>query len=274
MISKFASQNTNTPPKFELIAGGLASQSTNKPEVSASALRTQGLNAEHAQISPEEVQEVITKLIKVMQGSERLLTSMEENQSTFGMLVERVSEKAREIALKEQSLNVAMQTLAQYQPAFVTIDDQLHLVVSPLKLTECVSLLAKTLKLPCFFSPGIGLVEVEEEPLFGGWRCSPVPVTELVKALRAKVHLHCLQSLSEGQSAGEVDLYDCFAGELAGESAFNSYFPELKGEVFVGHKMSDGRVLKRSGYDKRSGLFVRSHKPFHAANDETLAVAA
>jgi hypothetical protein len=274
MFSKSASHNAQTSPKFELITGGLGAKPSQRPEGAAFAALGQALPTEVTPISREDLLKVATELLKVMQGAENLLISLEENHASFGALVKHVAERAHQVAMNEKSLNVAMQALAQCQPAIVTIDDQMHLVVSPSKLDECASLLANTLKLPCFFSPGIGLVEVEEEPLFGGWRCSPVPVAELAKALRAKVQLHWLQGVREGESAGDVDLYDHFAKELAGTETFNGYFPELTGMVFVGHTTSDGRVIKRSGFDKRTGLYAMTRKPFRAANDEPMAVAA
>ncbi len=274
MFSKSASHNAQTSPKFELITGGLVSKPAHRPEGAAFATLGQALPAGYAPISREDLLKVATELLKVMQGAENLLISLEENHASFGALVKHVAERAHQVAMKEKSLNVAMQALAQCQPAFVTIDDQMHLVVSPSTLTECASLLAKTLKLPCFFSPGIGLVEVEEEPLFGGWRCSPVSMPELAKVLRTHVRLLGLDHGRCDWTLHDIDLYDHFAKVLAGSRASNPYFPELKGVVFVGHTASDGRVIKRSGLDKRTGLYAMTRKPFRAANDEPMAVAA
>lgn len=154
------------------------------------------------------------------------------------------------------------------------LNSERHLVVNESDWKFCARYIVRHLRLPYFFSPGIGLVEVEEEPLFGGWRCSPVSMAALAKVLRMHVRLLGLDHWRCDSTLHDVDLYDHFAKVLAGSRTSNVYFPELKGEVFVGHKMSDGRVLKRPGFDKRSGLFVRSRKPFHAVNDEAIAVAA
>ena len=149
-----------------------------------------------------------------------------------------------------------------------------RLMVNETDWKLCARHIVRRLSLPYFFSPGIGLVEVEEEPLFGGWRCSPVSMPELAKVLRAHVRLLGLDHGRCDWTLHDVDLYDYFAEVLAGSRTSNAYFPELKGVVFVGHTTSDGRVIKRSGFDKRTGLYAMTRKPFRAANDEPMAVAA
>lgn len=157
---------------------------------------------------------------------------------------------------------------------FYMLNGERQLMVGESDSRYCARHIARYLKLPFFFSPDIGLVEVDEEPLFGGWRCSPVPVSVVTSALREHVRLVGLDYLRGDWSLHDIDLYDHFAKELAGTRAANHYFPQLQGVVFMGHTTSDCRVIKRSGFDRRSGLFAMARKPFHAANDETMAVAA
>lgn len=158
--------------------------------------------------------------------------------------------------------------------AIYMVGDKRHLVVNESDSEYCARHIVRHLGMPYFFSSGVGLVEVEEEPLFGGWRCSPVSMPELAKVLRAHVRLLGLDHGRCDWTLHDVDLYDHFAKVLAGSRASNTYFPELKGVVFVGHTASDGRVIKRSGFDKRTGLYAMTRKPFRAANDEPMAVAA
>lgn len=149
-----------------------------------------------------------------------------------------------------------------------------RLMVNETDWKRCARNVVCDLGLPYFFSPGIGLVEVEEEPLFGGWRCSPVSRAAIAKVLRMNVRLLEQNHWRSDWTLDDIDLYDHLAKVLAGSRTSNSYFPELKGMVFVGHTTSDGRVIKRSGFDRRTGLYAMTRKPFRAANDEPMAVAA
>lgn len=167
-----------------------------------------------------------------------------------------------------------LELVVQPYTAVYMLDGDRHLILNASNTAFCARYIARYLKLPYFFSPGVGLVEVDEEPLFGGWRCSPVTTAELTKMLRENIKLMGLNPLQGDWYTHSAYLYDHFARELAGSSKANRYFPELKGMVFTGHTTSDGSQLKRRGYDRRTGLFVMAKRPFRSANDERMAVAA
>lgn len=154
------------------------------------------------------------------------------------------------------------------------LNSERHLMVNESDWKFCARHIVHQIDLPYFFSRGVGLVEVEEEPLFGGWRCSPVSRAAIAKVLRMNIRLLEQNHWRSDLTMSDVDLYDHLAKVLAGSHTSNAYFPEIKGMVFVGHTTSDGRVIKRSGLDKRTGLYAMTRKPFRAANDEPMAVAA
>jgi len=170
--------------------------------------------------------------------------------------------------------NAKLQLVVQPYTGVYMLDGDRHLILNESDTAFCTRHIARYLELSYFFSPGIGLVEVDEEPLFGGWRCSPVTTAELTTTLRENIKLIGLDPLQGAWYTHNAYLYDHFACELAGTSKANPYFPELKGMVFTGHTTSDGRQLKRRGYDRRTGLFVMAKSPFRSANDERMAVAA
>lgn len=251
--------NGNANHQFKVIAGGLSKHMASTASTTLDTTPTAILGSEKKLTTASEL------YAKTMQDIKDRVMASDVSLSAEGAAAANVAAQLRNINLSAKSLDPS-------EPSIFNVGGKKHLMVTPFNTTKCARLLAKSLDL-VFFAPGVGLVEVFYLDDFSAWSCSPLDFCMLAEHLENKVSLLVHDPVSGAWAPCAHEVYRKFAVMLAGTCYENSFFDTFKGMAFTGHMTNEGRVIKRSGFDKRSGLYVMPRKPFRLANEDALLFA-